>query len=88
MQEVEVLPEQLIDYIVGIEIHRRTAVWPSGCDPQKAIASTATTSLNRREQRWPVKGHEDRLIRYQWVVAVVLAVTYFVLLGNAVGWEV
>ncbi len=27
------------------------------------------------------------LVRYQWVVAVVLAVIYFALLGNAVEWK-
>jgi hypothetical protein len=26
--------------------------------------------------------------RYQWVVALVLAVIYFIILGNAVGWQV
>lgn len=39
---------------------------------------------------WRVDGKDPDprtwLIRYQWVVAVVLAVIYFILLGNAISW--
>jgi len=41
---------------------------------------------------WRVDGKDQDpnnwLIRYQWVVAVILAVIFFVLMGNAVDWQV
>ena len=33
-------------------------------------------------------GPNNWLIRYRWVVAVALAVIYFILLGNAVSWHI